>query len=171
MGRLDILRTETSSDIQTARLHIIKNDLPDTKTFAEESRQKSGPVKSKLLLTEFELWDKTKVKHSTPPPPKAKPKIIISKYMIFSASLAKLIDKTKTYEFLTNKRGNIIIMRESEKGFLLRNCYRGTLRLGFKQFAEIIRERNPGIKYIHFIMEWDEGLNAWVGKAEQKAVN
>lgn len=118
----------------------------------ERKRQESGPVKQTLALDEFVTFSSqeksgrgSKVVTIT-----ARGEVLISRALILPL-------ETRV-ELLLNRRGNILVMRESPKGIpfkMQRGCCTALKNALVSAGAEL-----P----VKFVMEWDEELGAWVGR-------
>lgn len=127
---------------------------PDTsqERIAKRLEEETRPVRQTLALDEFVAFSSqeksgrgSKVVTIT-----ARGEVLISRALILPL-------ETRV-ELLLNRRGNILVMRESPKGIpfkMQRGCCTALKNALVSAGAEL-----P----VKFVMEWDEELGAWVGR-------
>lgn len=157
MGRLArAVSGGRSRDIVTdGRLAII--DEP-----AKEPEQANGPVKTTLDLSCFIKFDGQKSQGRR------------GKWMSMgvrgelgiSHEIGKTLPESAMAEFYLNRKGTILVMRESINGIPLRKTNKSEARKAFCHALKV-KLQELGVKLpARFIAEWDAELGAWVGRRE-----
>lgn len=145
---------------------ILLNDQEglEDKHLEERMRQESGPVKTTLDLSQFMVFNRNSYQRGTAAlTVKACGRVYIS-----SALGAKLKLGAKV-EFLLNRKGTILVMREAKDGFTI---YRGhgherlqAKAVSCRALARTLKEMGAEFP-VRFRVEWDDDLQAWVGRKE-----
>ncbi len=128
----------------------------------EEAKTKSGPVTTKLDLSQFYKFDGQKSQGQR------------GKWMSMgvrgeisiSHEIGRTLPDDAKAEFFLNRKGTILVMRESVNGISLRKTRKSESRRAGCHALKI-KMQELGIQFpARFVAEWDPELRAWVGRRE-----
>lgn len=125
--------------------------------WAKRAREESGPVKTMLDLTEF-------IRFSQSAPRGGFIKVSSSDITI-SHGIGKNYEPGAMVELLLNKKGTILVMRETQKGMPLRLAgpKSSAKRVSCRELINTLKALGVELP-VRFYAEWDEELKAWVGR-------
>ncbi len=165
MGELaEILERATSND----RFVVYapeRNDKEEEDKLERRKRAESGPVTTKLDLTQFTVFNRDTVLFRG-----RRGKwisVTATGEVFFSHEIGKNCADSAKFEVLLNRKGTILIVRENpQKGFPSRPSSAKKTRSKLVSCSAV---KNALIKLgvklpVRFYAEWDEELKAWVGK-------
>lgn len=161
MGKLaELLEQATSSDVVAAPA---KNENCDKDYWDRRKREESGPVKETLDLSQFIRFDKSSAGYQG-----TKGKwfgVDVRGKVYISHEIGRHFEAGTKVEFYLNKKGTILVMRESEKGLPLaltgkKSMAKWVSCRALKKTLEKIGVKIP----VRFDAEWNEELQAWVGR-------